>query len=66
MGSAAAFSVREVIAAAEQVTGLAVPTILGERRNGDPAQLVSDARKAREKLLWEPQIRDLSEILRTA
>jgi UDP-arabinose 4-epimerase len=66
LGLGRGFSVREVISAAEQVTGLAVRAVLGERRPGDPAQLVSDARKAREKLGWEPQINELREILRTA
>ena len=36
LGIGRGFSVREVIAAVERVTGLAVPVILGERRPGDP------------------------------
>jgi UDP-arabinose 4-epimerase len=66
LGLGRGFSVQEVIATAEQVTGLTVPAVPGERRPGDPAQLVSDASKAREKLGWEPEINELSEILRTA
>jgi UDP-arabinose 4-epimerase len=66
LGLGRGFSVREVIATAEEVTGLKVPAVPGGRRPGDPAQLVSDARKAREKLVWEPQITELSEVLRTA
>jgi UDP-glucose 4-epimerase len=48
------------------VTGLKVPVILGERRAGDPAALVSDASKAHKILGWQPKIRDLDEIVRTA
>ncbi len=66
LGVGRGFSVREVIATAERVTGLSVPTVFGERRAGDPAQLVSDAKRARDKLGWQPQITQLDEILRTA
>ena len=47
LGIGRGFSVREVIAAVERVTGLTVPVILGERRPGDPPALVSNASKAR-------------------
>ncbi len=66
LGVGRGFSVREVVNTAEQVAGLSVPTVLGERRAGDPAQLVSNTSKAREKLGWRPQITKLDEILRTA
>jgi UDP-arabinose 4-epimerase len=66
LGNGRGFSVREVIAAAERVTGLTVPVVLGERRVGDPAALVSDASKARKILGWQPKISDLDEIVRTA
>jgi UDP-arabinose 4-epimerase len=66
LGVGRGFSVREVITAAEQVTGLTVPTVLGDRRAGDPAQLVSEASKAREKLGWQPQITEFDAILHTA
>ncbi len=66
LGLGRGFSVREAIAAAEQVTGLSVPVVLGDRRPGDPARLVSDASKARGKLGWTPQITELGDILKTA
>ncbi len=66
LGNGRGFSVREVIAAVERVSGLTVPTILGERRIGDPAALVSDASKARKTLGWQPKISELDEIVRTA
>ncbi len=66
LGLGRGFSVREVIAAAEQVTGVSVPTVLGEGRAGDPAELVSDVSNALAKLGWQPQITQLDEILRTA
>jgi UDP-glucose-4-epimerase GalE len=54
LGNGDGFSVREVISAAEAVTGRPVPARIGERRAGDPAVLVADARRAREILAWEP------------
>jgi UDP-arabinose 4-epimerase len=66
LGNGRGFSVRELISTVGRVTGLDVPVILGERRLGDPAALVSDARRAHERLGWEPQIRELDEIVRTA
>ena len=59
-------SVREVVEAARKVTGLPIPAVIGARRAGDPAVLISDAAKARAELGWQPQITDLARIVRTA
>lgn len=66
LGNERGYSVREVIAAVERVTGLRVPLKMGPRRPGDPRSLVSDAGKAREKLGWVPQITGLEDIVETA
>lgn len=66
LGNERGFSVREVIAAAERATGLAVPVKEVARREGDPAALVADARKVREKLGWCPQHADLDDMVGTA
>jgi UDP-arabinose 4-epimerase len=66
LGNGRGFSVREVIDAAERVTGLKVPAPIGERRPGDPARLISDASKARRELGWEPKIAELDQIISTA
>ena len=66
LGLGHGFSVREVIKAAERVTGLSVPLVEGARRPGDPAQLVADAAKAGKDLGWRPQTTELSEIIETA
>ena len=66
LGNGRGFSVREVIDAAERVTGLKVPAPIGERRPGDPARLISDASKARRELGWEPRIAELDQIISTA
>jgi len=59
-------SVREVIAAAERVTGRRVPRREAPRRAGDPPALVADATRASELLGWTPRHSDLDTILATA
>jgi UDP-arabinose 4-epimerase len=66
LGNGQGFSVREIIAAAERVTGLKVPVVTAARRAGDPAVLVGDASRARRELGWQPQHADIDEILGTA
>lgn len=66
LGNGLGFSVQDVVKSVERVTGLRVPVVLGERRSGDPAALMSDATKAREGLGWQPRIPDLDQIVGTA
>ncbi len=65
LGTGHGYSVKEVIAAIEGVTGRAVPTQLGARRSGDPAELVADPQLAEEMLHWRAR-RSLGEIVSTA
>jgi UDP-glucose 4-epimerase len=54
LGSGDGYSVRVVLAAASNATGYEIPTINAPRRAGDPAVLIADISKAREKLGWAP------------
>jgi UDP-glucose 4-epimerase len=54
LGNGSGFSVREVIATAERVTGREVPTRDAPRRPGDPPQLVSASDLIRRELNWTP------------
>jgi UDP-glucose-4-epimerase GalE len=65
-GTGSGFSVREVLAAAERVTGRAVPHTVGPRRAGDPAELVADSTRLQERLGWKPRYTSLDEIVATA
>lgn len=65
LGTGTGYSVREVIAAVERVTGRPVPAVEGPRRAGDPAVLVASNERAREQLGWRPE-RDLDDIVRDA
>jgi len=59
-------SVREVIAAAERVTGRRIPRRESARRPGDPAALVADPGRARAVLGWTPRHSDLDTLIATA
>jgi UDP-glucose 4-epimerase len=58
------FSVREVVAAVETVTGRALPVEPAPRRAGDAAEVVADARRIRQVLGWRPELDDLPTIVR--
>lgn len=66
LGTGSGHSVREVIAAAERISGRRVPFRAAPRRPGDPPVLVADARLAAERLGWQPRLSDLDTILGTA
>ncbi|WP_066426474.1 UDP-glucose 4-epimerase GalE [Anabaena sp. 4-3] len=63
LGNGQGFSVREVIAAAEQVTGLTIPTQECDRRPGDPPSLIGSGEKARKILGWQPQYPNIQDIV---
>lgn len=48
-------SVKEVFAVCEDVTGKDIPVDVKPRREGDPASLVADNKKAKSSLGWEPR-----------
>ena len=55
LGSGAGFSVREVVEASRAVTNREVPLVIGARRPGDAAALVSGSARAVEELGWAPE-----------
>ncbi len=60
------YSVREVIETAKRVTGIDFKVEETDRREGDPAVLVADSKKLKEKLKWFPKFDDLEYIIKTA
>lgn len=66
LGTGVGVSVREIIAAAEEVTGRKVPVKFGPRRAGDPAVLVADPSLAGRVLGWRAEHRDICETVRSA
>ncbi|MEH2118082.1 UDP-glucose 4-epimerase GalE [Nostoc sp.] len=63
LGNGSGFSVREVIAAAEQVTGISIPVEERSRRPGDPPILIGTSEKARTILGWQPQYLSIKDIV---
>src|SRR5918997_5784507 len=66
LGNGTGFSVQEVVDAVREVTGHPVPVVVGERRAGDPAQLVAASDRIRADLGWSPRHTDLVGIVRDA
>ncbi len=56
LGNGNGFSVRDVLAEVEDVTGRAVPVKVGPRRAGDPTRLVASGERAAQRLGWTPEL----------
>jgi UDP-glucose-4-epimerase GalE len=65
LGTGRGHSVREVVAAIEEVTGSHVPLRLCPRRPGDPPALIADPRRAEALLQWKAK-RTLRDAVSTA
>ncbi len=66
LGIGRGYSVREVVKAVRQVTGLDPPTRIGPRRPGDPAILFADSAKIQQELGWRPRFLSIEAIVDTA
>jgi len=66
LGNGEGYSVLEVIAAAEKVTGTKIQTVACPRRQGDPATLVASAELARRELSWQVKYPDINTIINSA
>jgi UDP-glucose 4-epimerase len=63
LGNGGGFSVKEVIAQAETITGKKIKVVESDRRPGDPPVLVGSSDKAKTILGWSPKYSDLSDII---
>ncbi|MDF2571835.1 MAG: galE [Sporomusa sp.] len=66
LGNGSGFTVKEIIEAAEAVTGLPAPKEIAPRRAGDPAVLVASSDKIRKELGWQSKYTDIRNIIATA
>jgi UDP-arabinose 4-epimerase len=66
LGTGEGYSVRQVIDAAERITGRRISRREVARRAGDPPVLMADPTLARKTLGWMPRQSDLDSIIRTA
>ncbi len=66
LGTENGYSVKEVIEMSRKVTKHPIPSVIVQRREGDPAELISASEKAMKILGWKPECSDLEEIITTA
>lgn len=66
LGNGRPYSVREVLAAVERVTGRPVMQEVAARRPGDPAVLYASSARIKADLGWRPRFEDLDTIVGTA
>ncbi|MFH1637766.1 MAG: UDP-glucose 4-epimerase GalE [Candidatus Woesearchaeota archaeon] len=65
LGSEKGYSVKEVIAAAAEVTGKAIKAVEAGRREGDPPFLIASSEKIKKELGWKPEY-GLRDIIKSA
>ncbi|MBS1987028.1 UDP-glucose 4-epimerase GalE [Candidatus Dependentiae bacterium] len=66
LGTGTGFSVKQVIAAAEQICKTTIQVIYSAKRAGDPTVLVANASRAHDMLGWNPTCSSLEFILQSA
>lgn len=65
LGTEKGVSVLEMIKVAKEMSGVDFKVEIGERRPGDPATVLADARLAKRILGWEPKFSDLETVIKT-
>lgn len=66
LGNGLGFSVKEVLEIARKVTGHKIPSVISQRREGDPAILIASSEKSMKELNWHPKYNSLEKIIETA
>lgn len=66
LGNGQPHSVREVIAAVENISGKSLEYSIGPRRPGDPGILLASAQRAKDELGWNPRFPHLQDIVDSA
>lgn len=66
LGSSQGYSVKEIIETAREVTGHIIPSVVSERRQGDPSSLIASSEKAIDVLGWKPKRASIHEIIKDA
>ncbi|NIZ46874.1 UDP-glucose 4-epimerase GalE [Entomospira nematocerorum] len=65
LGTGRGLSVQEIYDEAVHVHGSVIPMRYGERRDGDPSQLIAASSKAQSVLGWTPQYSDRETLIKT-
>ncbi len=63
LGSEKGFTVKEIVSAAEKVTGKKVNAAISPRRPGDPPALIASSKKIFSELGWKSEFSDIGQII---
>ena len=63
LGSEQGFTVKEIVSAAEKVTGMKVNAVLSPRRAGDPPALIASSKKIFSELGWKAKYSEVEQII---
>jgi len=66
LGNEQGFSVKEIIQKTEKIIGKKIPTVINQRRDGDPPILIGNAEKAKKILKWKTTHSNIEQILQSA
>jgi UDP-glucose 4-epimerase len=66
VGLGESYSIRQICAVAQEVTGRRIPVRIGRRRAGDPPVLCASPRRIMQELGWRPRHSSLPEIIGSA
>ena len=66
LGTGVGTSIKDLILSVERVTGKTIPVVYADRREGDPAKLVSSNKFAYELLGWKPEYTNIDDIVKSA
>lgn len=66
LGTGKGTSVKEIIDTLQKLFNIEIPTLIKERRTGDPQELLADPKKSIELLNYTPQFSSINTILQTA
>lgn len=66
LGTGIGHSVRQVIDVCREITGHEIPVVTGQRRAGDPPELIAQPAEAQRLLEWQAEMPNLKEIVQTA
>jgi UDP-glucose 4-epimerase len=66
VGLSGSYSIRQICAVAEEVTGRSIPVRIGQRRPGDPPVLCASPQRIMQELGWKPEHSSLPEIIASA
>ena len=66
LGTGVGHSVKQDVDACREVSGRDIPIKMGERREGDPPELVADPSRASEELGWKAEYTDFKKVVASA